>query len=307
MRKEAKVSDYEKSQRRRNVTVGIFVVLALGALAYLIMRFNDLPGFVTEHSSYQVYVRFPSAPGVQVDTPVRFCGYQIGRVTDIMPPTPLLNKETNQTYHQTVCILSINNKYKNIPSNVKFKVATKGLGSSSIELNERPGLGLVPLDPNDPNTVYLRDKMTLQGLQPGGATDFIPESIMTKFQELMDGLTLLVDNANEIIGDDSNKENIKATLGSLAKASEKAAEDLELVKGFIESGTNTSEEIGMAIKELRLIAEKINSGEGTAGKLVNDGQLYESLLANTEQLEILIKDVKNFVNEYRAKGIKVSL
>ena len=41
--------------------------------------------------------------------------------------------------------------------------------------------------------------------------------------------------------------------------------------------------------------------------LVNDGRLYESLLDNTEQLEILIQDLKEFAAEYRAKGIKVKL
>jgi hypothetical protein len=31
--------------------------------------------------SFEIYVQFPPAPGVEKDTPVRFFGYQIGRVT----------------------------------------------------------------------------------------------------------------------------------------------------------------------------------------------------------------------------------
>ena len=56
-----------------------------------------------------------------------------------------------------------------------------------------------------------------------------------------------------------------------------------------------------------MISEKINSGDGTAAKFVNDGRLYENLLENTEQLEVLIQNLKDLVAEYRAKGIKVKL
>ena len=80
------MSDYESSQRRRDVVVGIFVVLGLTALGWMIFKFGDLPTAVSRMKSFQVYVQFPTAPGVQKDTPVRFCGYQIGRVTSVMAP-----------------------------------------------------------------------------------------------------------------------------------------------------------------------------------------------------------------------------
>lgn len=300
------MSDYETMQRHRNITVGIFVVIALCSLVWLIFMFNDLPSTVTAVRSYQVFVNFPTAQGVQVDTPVQFCGYQIGRVTDIMPPEPRYNPENGKTYFQTLCVLSIQKKYKNIPSNVSVKVITRGLGSSFIELKIDPNKELEPLDPNMPETVYLVDGMKLQG-SSGMSSEFFPAESQEKLDTLIDGLTSLINNANEIIGDQTTKENVKTALANLADATEHAADAVEKFKEFTESGTQTSEELAKTIAQLRLLTERINNGEGTAGMFLTDGRLYENLLENTEQLGVLIEDLKNFVAEYRAKGIKVKL
>lgn len=268
--------------------------------------FNDLPGAVTTVRSYQVFVQFPSAQGVQEDTPVQFCGYQVGRVTDIMPPEPRYDKANKKTYHQTMCVLGIERKYKTIPSNADIKVITRGLGSSYIEIQIDPNKDLVPLDPNRPKSVYLCDKMRVQG-STGVANEFFPLESQRKLDKLADDLSTLINNTNEIIGDKQNKENIKKMLANLTDASEHAADALEDFQKFSVAGTETGEELAKTVAELRLLIEKINAGDGTAGMLVNDARLYENLVENTEQLQVLIEDIRNFVAEYRAGGIKVKL
>jgi len=64
------VSDYETSQRKHNLVVGLFVILGICAFVWLILKFGDLPGIVTKLDSFEVFVQFPTAPGVQKDTPV---------------------------------------------------------------------------------------------------------------------------------------------------------------------------------------------------------------------------------------------
>jgi ABC-type transporter Mla subunit MlaD len=254
----------------------------------------------------QVFVKFPTAQGVQRDTPVRFCGYQIGRVTDIMPPKRRYDDRTKKTYHQTMCVLSIEKKYKNIPSNVDVRVMTRGLGSSYIELKVDPDRPEKPIDPNRPETVYLVDKTELQG-STGMTSEFFPEESQKKLDDLISGIESLVRNANDIIGNEQNKQNVQKTLDNLSEVTAKAADALEDLRRFTGTANEAAEELSSTISELRMIAEKINSGDGTAGKLVNDGRLYENLLENTEQLETLIQNLRDFVAEYRAKGIKVKL
>ncbi len=113
------MSDYETIQRRRNIVVGIFVIVGLCALVWLIFKFGDLPTVVTRVGSIEVFVQFPTAPGVQRDTPVRFCGYQIGRVSAVTAPEIRTDMETGLEYYQTVIVLSIDKRYVNIPSNIE--------------------------------------------------------------------------------------------------------------------------------------------------------------------------------------------
>jgi ABC-type transporter Mla subunit MlaD len=300
------VSDYETIQRRRNIIVGIFVVVAICAIVWLIFMFNDFPTVASQLRSFQVFVQFPTAPGVMKDTPVRFCGYPIGSVTKVMPPQIRTDLNTGLAYHQTVVILSINKKYVNIPSNVEVKLMTRGLGSSYIELTVDPTLPLTQRDPNRPETKFLVDNMLLQG-STGMTSEFFPEESQKKLEGLVDDISAFIKNANDIFGDKANKENIRTTLANLSDVSEQATQTLEELQKFFASAVNTSEEASKTVAEMRLILEKINNGQSTAAKLINDGRLYENLLENTQQLEVLLQDLKEFVAEYRKKGIKVKL
>jgi phospholipid/cholesterol/gamma-HCH transport system substrate-binding protein len=350
------VSDYETKQKRRNIVVGLFVILGLCALVWLIFKFGDLPGIVAELDSFEVFVQFPTATGVQKDTPVRFCGYQIGRVTSVMAPEIRRDLETGQEYYQTVVVLSIDKKYVTIPSNVEVKLMTRGLGSSYIELKQYPDRPLVAWDPNRPETKYLVDKMPLQG-STGMTSEFFPEESQQKLDGLIEGLGKLITNANDIMGDEKSKDNIKKTLANLAKASEQARDTMEefeklaaegtvalekadvkvdqVVTAFVDTseeirkftaaGTSTlksvdersekliaalvdtSESLSGAMVELRLVLEKVNDGEGSAARLLNDGSFYEELLENTNQLKLLLEEMKAFVAEWRDKKIEVKL
>lgn len=293
------MSDYETAQRKRNIIVGVFVVVAICAIVWLIFMFNDLPTIVSELRSFRVFVQFPTAPGVLKDTPVRFCGYPIGSVTNVMPPQIRKDLNTGLEYHQAMVVLSINKKYVNIPSNVEVKLMTRGLGSSYIELSVDPALPLTPRDPNRPETKFLVDKILLQG-SSGMTSEFFPQESQKKLDELINGLTAFINNANEVFGDKANKENIKTTLANLSAATD------ELQK-FLASGVNTSEEINKTAEELRLVLEKINNGQGSASKIINDARLYENLLENTQQMEVLLKDLTDMVNESRQKGLKIKL
>jgi phospholipid/cholesterol/gamma-HCH transport system substrate-binding protein len=348
------VSDYETNQRRRNIVVGLFVILGLCALVWLIFKFGDLPGVVSKLNAYEVYVQFPTAPGVQKDTPVRFCGYQIGRVVTVMAPEIRKDMVNGLEYYQTVVILGIDKRYTTIPSNVEVKLMTRGLGSSYIEIKQNPEKPPAPAEPNEPK--YLADKVWLQG-STGMTSEFFPEESQKKLDELINGLKDLIANANDIMGNKESKENIKKTLANFTKASNQATATLEEfeklaaagtttlnkantkidevvtsvadtsdeIRKFAATGTSTlknvddksdrliaalidtSEQLSKATADLRLILEKVNNGQGSAGMLINDGRLYENLLEDTEQLKLLIEDMQKFVEEWKNKKIGFTL
>jgi len=340
------VSDYETIQRRRNVIVGIFVVVGMCALGWLVFKFGDMPGLISQMGSYGVRVQFAKAPGVQTDTPVRWCGYQIGLVTAVQPPKVMQEVEGEAWYHQTVVILSIDDAYNDIPADVNAVLLTRGFGSSYIELQ------LDNYDVKKSKGPVLVEGSELQGLT-GVTSEFFPEEVQEEVRELVVDMRAFVNNANDVLGDPNNKRNLKRAVENLAtvsgeatarlrdakdtlqhinetlKTASKAIKDarptVEAVRKFAETGTktlestgpkaerlitsliDTSDHLGKSLSEARLILAKINSGEGSAGRFVNDGKLYETLVENTEQLELLLKEIKAFVSRAREKGVPIKL
>ena len=293
------------------------MVLAVLCLVWLVYKFGDLPIQISKIRSFKIYVQFPTAQGVQTDTPVRFCGYQIGRVTKIIAPVPLPDLKTGRVYHQTTVVMHIDKKYVKIPDDVEVKVMTRGLGSSYIELIE-------PKVTRDPGMEvnYLADGKLMQGTA-GITSEFFPAQTQMKMDKLFDNMSALLENANIVIGDLENREHFKSILANLAEASRQATETLKVFQQFSATGTETfeavdtnvdkvvtsivatSEEMSKTIAELRSILIKINQGQGTVGRLINDGRLYENLLENTQQMQLLLEKLKGFM--VKDKGLPIKL
>ena len=67
-------------ESRRNVMVGLFVLLGLGALGMLIVMFGQVPTALMQHGVYPVKIRFDSVAGIREGTLVTVRGKTIGRV-----------------------------------------------------------------------------------------------------------------------------------------------------------------------------------------------------------------------------------
>jgi ABC-type transporter Mla subunit MlaD len=223
-----------------------------------------------------------------------------------------------------------------IPCNVEVKLMTRGLGSSYLELKLDPSKLPAPLqDPNDPYSCFLRNGMLLQG-STGMTSEFFPEESQKMLSDLITDIRTFVGNANDILGDPNNKKSIKVTMANLTDASasltvalkeasqtmqdaRKTLEDFRTLAStgrdtlksteakaetLVVSMVNTSNELSKAIAQMRLAMEKVNSGDGTAGRLINDGRLYETLLEDTTQLNVLLKDFKELIDKISVKGLR---
>jgi len=317
------VSDYEAVQNRRNLVVGVFVVVGCLAFGWLVFKFGDLPLWVAKLRSYDIHVQFEAANGVQKDTPVRFCGYQIGRVTYVDPPRvreEILVDANHEPrwFHQSLVTLSIDNQFDDIPRDCQVKLMTRGLGSSFIEI--KTPISEVPAEP-------LVQGMTIQG-SSGISSEFFPEETQKKLEALVDKLRTFVGNANDIAGDDQNKQNVKIFLANLTQASDQAAKTLEQARETIkqayvaigdyrtlaDTGTDAvekvsasivsvSEELTKASAQINVMLTSINEGEGTAGKFVTDARLYEELLDTGKQMQVLVAEMKTLMQAINERGL----
>lgn len=274
--------------------------MALWALVWLIHKFEDMPLRLAAINSYEVYVQLPTAAGVQDKTSVKFCGVQIGRVSRIQPPAILKDLNTGQFYYQALVVLRIDRKYEKIPANVEVKLLTRGLGSSYIDFRTKV------FDVKDPSGPFLKRGSLLQG-QTGSASDFFPEESRKKLEELAESLNALAKSANKIIGDKANQQNINKTLANLSEASKEATLAAREMKNFMTAGIQTGEKLNEAAEQLRIVLSKINTGQGTASKLLNDGRLYEGLFETSQQLKLLLQEMESFLAHSKEKGLPIKL
>lgn len=293
------MADYNSIQRRRNLLVGGFVLVAFCGFVWMLGVFGELPGLVSSLNSYEILVDFPSAPGIMENTRVNYCGYQVGRVMDVLPPQRVEDRDTGESLHRVRVVIAIDNKFNNIPRNIEVQLMKRGLGSSYIEL---------VFDPKKKVEGLLQSGEVLAGIE-GTSTEFIPKAVQDKLEKLVDGVSELTAHANEIIGDDENKQNVKRTLNNVALASQQAQLTLLSVQNFADKGIedldSVTRNMNDALAELHGVLLKVNEGEGTAGRIVNDGRLYENLLDSTLELQLALEQFKMFAAESREKGLKI--
>ncbi|HEV56441.1 MAG TPA: MCE family protein [Phycisphaerales bacterium] len=303
--------DYNTAQRRRNIVVGAFVIVAFAGFLGLVYLFGELPVAVAQMNSFQVIVQVPSAPGVQTNTPVYYCGYQVGKVVHIMAPQRVIHRETGQPHHQVTMTLAIRSEYRTIPSNADIVVMKRSMGSSYVDLQVDPEKPLAQLVPGNPNSIYLCEGLPPLRGQVSMSSEFFPKETRLKLEDLMDSIKRLSDNANEIVGDTENRRSVKQALANLREATARAKDTLASIQGFSDTGTvaveDVAEDLRETLKDMRDLLARAREGDGTAARVLNDGRLYENLLDSSRELEMALEQLKILAAEAREKGIRLKL
>jgi phospholipid/cholesterol/gamma-HCH transport system substrate-binding protein len=150
------------------------------------------------------------------------------------------------------------------------------------------------------------------------ASDFFPPEVQDKLEDLVDSIAALTENTNAIIGDSENQANIKKMIANIEAASSQADVTLRSIQTFSDTSSEQVQVVGDKIalaaeqlegilSETRQLLAKIDSGSGTAGKLVNDGRLYENLIESSRELQMLLDQIKQWLAQTQEEGVRVKL
>jgi ABC-type transporter Mla subunit MlaD len=149
-------------ERVAQFRVGVMVLATIIIAGILILLFNRFPAL--GQGSYTIHVRFPTAPGVAKDTPVRRSGILIGRVSDV---------EFDENYN-VIATLQIDGDHTIFESD-EIRITRSLLGDAELEVvrtvpaqqAQQPRAAAKPEIPPDDQSVERPDGAYRQdGLRP---------------------------------------------------------------------------------------------------------------------------------------------
>lgn len=289
---------------KREAKIGIFGV-AMILLAWGGIRF--LSGLDVFARNVEYVAAYDQVSGVAEASAVMMKGVKVGTVTAIELSPNLRN--------EVLLHLTIKREYR-IPRNSEARIFSDGLmGGKAIEIV----LGDSPewLERGDtiPSS-HTPDLMSMAGSE----LDFFK----SRFAEISDGLTRTLNNLNAIL--EQNATHLNGTMAHLNTLSgdmaelmgEEKAQLAEMLEGLTAFSTmlgesapkvdsllggvnhlvaqldeqHFAEELTSTVGNLSALLEKLNEGEGSLGQLMNDPEMYDNLTAASENLSLLLADLK---------------
>ncbi len=299
----------------REIKVGAITLVALFALYYGISFLKGQDFFSNKRIYYAVYEQVDELSKAR---PININGFKVGQIDDIF-------------FHpdgsgRLIVALNITNDIA-IPRNTIARIYSSDLiGSKAVELN----LGDAKEMATEGDTLNSRIQMSLteevnEQVKPikekaekliGSidtvmvlASGFLNENTKKNFTETFENIRNTFDRLNHTVveldnaisrGDD-NLVNTIENVSKITKTIEDNRAELDRTFKNIASLSDSLSALELKRTMMRLdstlantnsVMAKINDGTGTAGELVNDRKLYQNLLDATEQLNLILLDLK---------------
>jgi phospholipid/cholesterol/gamma-HCH transport system substrate-binding protein len=326
------------SPYRRNILVGVVVLGALIFLGWMVLKFGDQPAKLFAKPTMPIVFIAQRADGVAEGSPVLYQGVNVGRVVgvrrsdkgrdvtieaqvDVAPPLPA-------NVEGAIVAQSLLGAGAGISLELIDPEPKGELGPNASLKARYVGLVLLP-----PEFAGLATELRATTLQ------FRESRIIDNLNQQVTKVGQLADSVRNVVDDKAMQEDLKASLANMRTATEsanKVGANLEKFTGELNklsdqaSGTITqaqktlesadaqvndlSKQVGQRLTQIaklldtfQSISQKIDNGRGTAGQLVNDPKLYESLVQTSRELNATIADLKRLVEQWEQEGISFKL
>lgn len=288
---------------RREVHVGLFVVIGILAVLTALFALTD-PG--TFRGRYYVSTVVENAGGIRKGDPVQMKGVNIGRVRDFTIEREGGVRITMELQHDPGYAVPADSRVSIVSGGLLQSMVAEIIpGRSEQELKdgavlpaeEAPTLtGTVETLSADADTVLLRAQALLN-TQTIGAVGASAQQM----QELLVQLTALASDQRAQLG------ALTASLSRSAQGLEgtvSAVNQPELARAIARTDSMTirldaaTGSLQQASASLATLVQRVDSGEGTLGKLTRDDELYQNMNAAINSLNELTTDIRQNPRKY---------
>lgn len=297
----------------REVTVGAFVILAVAAVGYLAIRVDDRPFPKSSGKMYHVFLK--SATGLISKSRVKMAGIKVGYIETITlhdfkaKATILVRKDLKLTTSTRVMLKSIGilgDKFIDIiPGNSEDPVLDDGAVLISDEsigtLDDLPGqIGSIANDLKDITS-------TVKNVLRGKGDPNLP------FTKILSNILNATENLSMFAG--RNRELMNVLVDNMVAFSE----NLNTLVGKVDDVNigKMAKRLDNMLARLEKITKKMDEGQGTIGKLLNDDETIDeintavrsvnSLVAKSERLKTIVDINAEYLMQRRLTKNYISL
>ncbi|HZJ46070.1 MAG TPA: MlaD family protein [Pyrinomonadaceae bacterium] len=287
---------------KRSVTfsqlrVGIFVLLAIGILVFLVLNASgDINPFSRK---LHLKARFADANGLREGSEVRLAGVRVGKVETIrlLAPSDVPNAP------RVEATMTIDSTIDGQPANVRIRSdSTAQQGSPSLLGNEM----LINITPGTAVGQPVTENAILPSSSSNTVNDFATSGTdlaqrLSKLSDEISGIVRDVKDGKGTVGRLFNDEALYNNLNATIRETEDVMRQVRSGNGsagrFINDPALYENANQIAI-QLRTIADDLHAGRGSAGKFLTDDEFYnrinrtaDRIDKSVEQLNLIVADV----------------
>ncbi len=285
-------------------------ILIIGCIIIFIFGFNYLKGTSLLSNEKTIHALYDEVEGLVVGANVTIIGLNVGKVKiidfnddfakikvtfSVRGDLTFSNKSVAQLYEAGLIggkAIAIISKYD----------ASNIIKNGDILLSEiKPGLTELVNQQIAPLQDKIEGLLTSADSLFAGISNVMNYETQNNLKMTLEGLASTIENVNILssnINDilNANEKELKSTINNLSKISGNLNKITDSLKQMpLSSTVKNFEDTSLHLKE---IIERLNSGEGSAGMILNDNKLYDNLVNSSEALEALLSDLKSNPKKY---------
>ncbi len=326
------------SPQRRNVIVGVVVLGGLGLLVWMLLTFAGGAASIFTKSGLTVALTAERADGLSPGSIVYYRGVEVGRVMYVRLLPDNVHVEIG------LDVFSNPPLPRNLVGLIRTNSALGSAAAVTLEPQGPPdktplqsgaqlvatyvGLELFP-----PEITQLAGQFRQQQL-----VLHLDQTVMS-IREQAEKVGAVLDSVQKIVSDPKIQEQVHEAIANIHNASESVSrigakfEKLtDKVDTVVDNANGTmtdlratvvhanghvddlsrqigddTEKLGKVLDQFQTAAATLNQGKGTAGLLVNDPKLYNSLVDTVKTLNATVLDLKRVIDQWEQEGVSLKM
>jgi phospholipid/cholesterol/gamma-HCH transport system substrate-binding protein len=332
------------TNRFRNVITGFVVLLAGVAFVWMLLELTGRATAAFAKRGIPIYIRADRCDGVNDGTIVTFHGIEVGTVRGIGRDADNVHVSIRAEVHTSPPlpanlegVMRLQSMLSSSPVvSLELKGPPEGQLAPDAHLEGRfVGSQILPPELTDFITDFRRQKLI----------EHTDEAILALRTQIENAGEVLK-SVQTVIGDPKLQADLKQAITNVRTATERAdviganlekfTSDLQNVQtDFHEVAQNANQtvtsmrtvvektgnhvddvsrhliddmdKLGKSLDQFQAMAAKINNGDGTAGRLLNDPRLYDQLSDTAKELNAVAASIHRLIDQWEQEGLHLKL